>query len=112
MYFFLFQIGGLLQTCRGTYTAYDGDISFLGTVMAQLPIDVRLSKFIILGHLFGCLKEAIIIGKYFFLLALYVSKGSCIIRVYFDYELQRCKEYNGSMEFQRLAIVYNDNNSH
>lgn len=31
--------------------------------MAQLPIDVRLSKLIVLGHLFSCLREAIIIGN-------------------------------------------------
>ncbi|VEN34109.1 unnamed protein product [Callosobruchus maculatus] len=60
--FGLKEIGGLLQTCRGTYTASDGDITFLGTVMANLPLDVRLSKLILLGYLFSCLDEAIIMA--------------------------------------------------
>nr|CAH7759338.1 unnamed protein product [Callosobruchus chinensis] len=60
--FGLKEMGGLLQTCRGTYTASDGDITFLGTVMANLPVDVRLSKLILLGYLFSCLDEAIIMA--------------------------------------------------
>ncbi|CAG9820352.1 unnamed protein product [Phaedon cochleariae] len=56
------EIGGLLQTCRGKFSASDGDITFLGTVMASLPIDVHLSKLIVLGHLFSCLEEAIIMA--------------------------------------------------
>lgn len=47
---------------RGQTVAGDGDLTFLGRVMGQLPIDVCLSKFIVLGHLFSCLKDCIIIG--------------------------------------------------
>ncbi|KAJ8973120.1 hypothetical protein NQ317_011048 [Molorchus minor] len=56
------EIGALLQTCRGITSNSDGDITFLGTVMASLPIDVRLSKLIILGHLFSCLEDAVVIA--------------------------------------------------
>lgn len=52
-----------MQTSRGNYTPFDGDLTFMGTIMAQLPVDVRLSKLIVLGHLFSCLKETIIMGK-------------------------------------------------
>ncbi|XP_074032862.1 tudor domain containing 9 protein spindle E isoform X2 [Leptinotarsa decemlineata] len=56
------ESGGLLQTCKGKYSATDGDITFLGRVMALLPVDVRLSKLIVLGHLFSCLEETIIMA--------------------------------------------------
>lgn len=60
------EVGGLLQTCRGIRTNADGDLTFMGSVMAGLPLDVHLSKLILLGHMFSCLEEAIIIGMHFF----------------------------------------------
>lgn len=59
----LFQIGALLKTCRGRKNISDGDITFLGIVMASLPLDVCLSKMIVLGHMFSVLHDAIIIGN-------------------------------------------------
>ncbi|CAG9770070.1 unnamed protein product [Ceutorhynchus assimilis] len=56
------EIGGLLKTCRGILSNADGDITFLGKVMALLPIDVHLSKLIVFGHLYSCLEETIIIA--------------------------------------------------
>ncbi|KAM9294298.1 LOW QUALITY PROTEIN: ATP-dependent RNA helicase TDRD9 [Gastrophryne carolinensis] len=41
---------------------YDGDLTFLGRVLAQLPVDLQLGKLIVLGHVFGCLDECIIIA--------------------------------------------------
>jgi ATP-dependent RNA helicase TDRD9 len=41
---------------------HDGDLTYVGRIMANLPIDVRLSKLILLGHTFGKLKEACIIA--------------------------------------------------
>lgn len=35
----------------------------MGKVMAKLPVDVLIAKFIILGHIFSVLEESIIIGK-------------------------------------------------
>lgn len=58
------QVGGLLKTCRGLISNSDGDLTFLGTVMASLPVDVHLSKMIVLGQLFSCLQETVIIGEY------------------------------------------------
>lgn len=43
-------------------TLDDGDLTYAGEVMSNLPIDVRLTKLILLGHVFGKLREAIIIA--------------------------------------------------
>ncbi|KAL1512681.1 hypothetical protein ABEB36_002237 [Hypothenemus hampei] len=56
------EIGALLKTCRGQFVNSDGDITYLGQVMATLPIDVRLSKMIVLGNLYSCLEETLIIA--------------------------------------------------
>lgn len=41
----------------------DGELTFLGTVLTQLPVDLHLGKLIVLGHVFGCLEECLIIGN-------------------------------------------------
>ncbi|GFR02577.1 ATP-dependent RNA helicase TDRD9 [Trichonephila clavata] len=41
---------------------FDGDLTFIGRVMAHLPLDVKLSKLIIFGYVFHCLEECIIIA--------------------------------------------------
>lgn len=56
------EIGALLRTCNGGENNLDGDISFIGRIMANLPIDVKIAKFIILGYCFSMLEECIIIG--------------------------------------------------
>lgn len=40
----------------------DGDITFLGRLMDLLPIDVRATKLIVLGYLFGVCEECLIIA--------------------------------------------------
>lgn len=47
---------------HGNFDINDGDLTFVGSVMGKLPVNVRVSKLIILGHVFSCLKECIIIG--------------------------------------------------
>lgn len=42
----------------------DGEITYLGRIMAKLPLDVKVSKLIMLGHIYGCLEESIIMGKF------------------------------------------------
>ncbi|KAJ8924323.1 hypothetical protein NQ315_007116 [Exocentrus adspersus] len=56
------EMGALLQTCRGIMSNSDGDMTYLGKVMSKLPVDVRLSKLIVLGQLFSCLEETVIIA--------------------------------------------------
>ena len=45
------------------WCAMDGDITYLGRVAARLPIGVKLSKLIMLGYIYGCLDEAVIMGE-------------------------------------------------
>lgn len=56
------ELGGLLKTSRGTINISDGDITFMGIVMSGLPLDVTLSKLIVLGYLFSALEETIIMA--------------------------------------------------
>ncbi|GLH06847.1 Probable ATP-dependent RNA helicase spindle-E [Gryllus bimaculatus] len=56
------RAGALLPTVNGLYKRDDGDLTFLGTVMAKLPVDIHVAKLIMLGHVFNVLEECIIIG--------------------------------------------------
>ena len=44
------EIGALFATANGKVTTDDGDLSYLGRVVAFLPIDVHLGKLIMLGN--------------------------------------------------------------
>jgi len=57
------QAGALLTEFRGVPNIYDGDITFLGHVMAKLPVDIHIAKLILLGHIFSVLEECIIMGN-------------------------------------------------
>ena len=41
---------------------HDGDLTFMGRVLATLPVDVRLGKLMLLGYVFGCLDDCVIIA--------------------------------------------------
>lgn len=41
----------------------DGELTFLGLVLAHLPVDLYLGKMVVLGHIFGCLDECLVIGQ-------------------------------------------------
>ena len=56
------QRGALLTTVNATPSKEDGDLTVLGELVAGLPIDVRLGKLVIYGHLFDVLEEAVIIA--------------------------------------------------
>ncbi|KAF5272439.1 hypothetical protein FQA39_LY07907 [Lamprigera yunnana] len=59
---YLKEIGALTVTCHGVKMVSDGDLTFMGRVMAFLPLDVHLSKFILLGYIFSCLDQVIIMA--------------------------------------------------
>jgi ATP-dependent RNA helicase TDRD9 len=59
-------MGALLMTCNGQYVDDDGDLTYIGHIMAALPLDTHLSKLIIIGHMFSVLNECIIMGERFF----------------------------------------------
>ncbi|CAB4064146.1 TDRD9 [Lepeophtheirus salmonis] len=56
------EIGALLSTVKGKEMREDGDLTTLGEVIAFLPVDVRIGKLIVLGHLFNILHESVIIA--------------------------------------------------
>ncbi|XP_047483544.1 ATP-dependent RNA helicase TDRD9-like isoform X2 [Penaeus chinensis] len=56
------QMGALAVKSKGVISGLDGDLTYLGRVAAQLPVDPHLAKFIVMGYLFGVLKESIIIA--------------------------------------------------
>ena len=62
---FCFQVGALTTRMRnGVINAFDGDLTFLGRVIGSLPVDIRIGKVLVLGHVFGVLEEALVIGLF------------------------------------------------
>ena len=59
------ELGGLYKTVNKKYVEFDGDLSFIGKVMAALPLNIRISRLIIFGYMFSVFEEAIIIGEYY-----------------------------------------------
>lgn len=57
------ECGALLRTCDNAISDTDGDITFIGQIMADLPLDVKLTKLVIFGYCFSVLSECVIIGK-------------------------------------------------
>lgn len=53
-----------MLTRDGEYNDEDGDLTCMGRIMAQLPLDIYVSKLIILGYLFSTLKECVIMGMF------------------------------------------------
>ncbi|XP_029316166.1 LOW QUALITY PROTEIN: ATP-dependent RNA helicase TDRD9 [Cottoperca gobio] len=56
------EIGALSAKGDGRGHNDDGELTFLGRVLAHLPVDLCLGKMIVLGHIFGCLDECLIIA--------------------------------------------------
>lgn len=56
-------MGALSSRTDGKGHEEDGELTFLGRVLAHLPVDLYLGKLIVLGHVFGCLNECLIIGQ-------------------------------------------------
>lgn len=56
------EAGALLNLEGEEISRFDGELTDLGRVMANLPVDIRISKLIVLGHVFSVLREATIIG--------------------------------------------------
>lgn len=59
------DMGAMQLTLKSEgYSQIDGDLTFLGLMMASLPIAVRASRLIALGFCYGVLPECIIMGIY------------------------------------------------
>ncbi|XP_066535114.1 ATP-dependent RNA helicase TDRD9 isoform X2 [Hoplias malabaricus] len=53
---------GALSVSSSSHKRFDGVLTFLGRVLAHLPVDLLLGKMIVLGNVFGCLEECLIIA--------------------------------------------------
>ncbi|XP_035894667.1 probable ATP-dependent RNA helicase spindle-E [Anopheles stephensi] len=84
------EVGALLRTTKGVYDVQDGDITYLGQLMSQIPVDITLAKLVVLGYVFSVLEEAIIIAA-----GMNVKNVFCAMRTV---EALRIKRYfaNGS----------------
>uniref|UniRef100_A0A3B4T453 ATP-dependent RNA helicase TDRD9 n=1 Tax=Seriola dumerili TaxID=41447 RepID=A0A3B4T453_SERDU len=58
------QMGALSVKSDGKGQNEDGELTFLGRVLAHLPVDLCLGKMIVLGHVFGCLDECLIVASH------------------------------------------------
>lgn len=56
------EVGALSVYCGDAISPYDGDLTFVGQVLARLPIDVKIGRLLLLGHVFRCLPEMLVIG--------------------------------------------------
>ncbi|NXV76589.1 TDRD9 helicase, partial [Atlantisia rogersi] len=59
---YLKELGALTTCVQREENPYDGELTFLGRILVQLPVDLHLGKLIVLGHVFGCLEECLIIA--------------------------------------------------
>uniref|UniRef100_A0A673V8U2 ATP-dependent RNA helicase TDRD9 n=1 Tax=Suricata suricatta TaxID=37032 RepID=A0A673V8U2_SURSU len=58
------EVGALAVSAQGEAEGpHDGELTFLGRVLAQLPVSHQLGKLVVLGHVFGCLDECLIIAS-------------------------------------------------
>ncbi|RWS28507.1 putative ATP-dependent RNA helicase TDRD9-like protein [Leptotrombidium deliense] len=56
------KVGGLTTTMNGVYDVEDGVLTAIGDVMAILPIDVQLTRLVLMGHAFDCLNDCCIVA--------------------------------------------------
>ncbi|XP_055295310.1 probable ATP-dependent RNA helicase spindle-E [Sitodiplosis mosellana] len=83
------ELGALQLTHQDEgYSPIDGDLTFLGRVMSNLPVDVRATRLIAIGSCFGVLEECIIMA------AGLTTKS--IFKIGFDHDLS---EYTRRLEW-------------
>ncbi|KAI1295393.1 ATP-dependent RNA helicase TDRD9 [Halotydeus destructor] len=54
------RVGALSITVNGIFVDEDGEVTNIGMIMAALPIDVQLSKLILMGYAYGCIEDCLI----------------------------------------------------
>lgn len=74
--------------------------------MAQLPLDVKLSKLIVLGHMFSSLRDCIIMGKKLFIVfhslmltfrVCFLAAGSSLNNIFTTPFQERLKAYTNKL---------------
>ncbi|XP_077537769.1 ATP-dependent RNA helicase TDRD9-like [Haemaphysalis longicornis] len=56
------EVGALTPMLGGSFCPLDGELTFVGKVMAQLPLDVCISKMILFGFVFGVLDDCLVMA--------------------------------------------------
>ena len=56
------EAGALTLYKDGKFVCDDGELTFAGRIMAELPVDILLSKLILFGHVFGRLKQSVVLA--------------------------------------------------
>lgn len=56
------EIGAISTVGPTCKQKHDGELTFVGRVLAELPLDMRLSKLLLLGYVFGCLSDCTVIA--------------------------------------------------
>ncbi len=59
---YLKETGGLTLYKNDKFVPDDGELTFAGRIMADLPVDIKLGKLILFGHIFGRLEQAIVLA--------------------------------------------------
>lgn len=67
------EVGALSTPAYDSVCRHDGDLTFVGRVLADVPVDVRLGKLLILGHVFGLLEDCLIIAAALSLKSVFAS---------------------------------------
>uniref|UniRef100_A0A8C0LRP5 RNA helicase n=1 Tax=Canis lupus familiaris TaxID=9615 RepID=A0A8C0LRP5_CANLF len=121
------EVGALaVSGQREDENPHDGELTFLGRVLAQLPVNQQLGKLIVLGHVFGCLDECLIIAaalslKNFFAMPFRQhldgyrnkvnfsgnSKSDCIALVEAFKTWQTCRQ-SGELRHPKVAELYEE----
>lgn len=57
------EVGAMLQFSKGVFEKDDGVMTYIGKIMAKMPLSVRLTKLIVVGYFFSLMEECIIIGN-------------------------------------------------
>ena len=71
-----------LRTCNGTYSYKDGDMTFIGYIMAGLPVDIHVAKLVVLGYCFNVLRESIIIADGLTTKSIFVQEMKNVVTYY------------------------------
>ncbi|XP_077521432.1 tudor domain containing 9 protein spindle E isoform X2 [Amblyomma americanum] len=76
------EVSALTTMVDGIFYPFDGDLTFVGKVMAQLPLDVCVSKMILLGFVFGVVDDCIIIAACLSIQSMFARPFQKLIEAY------------------------------
>lgn len=98
------ELGALTRFSNGEFNFEDGDMTFAGEIMSKLPVDVRLSKLILLGYIFNVLKEMIIISAGLSVRSIFKQ---CFVKTMEAFEI-KFKFGSGSSDVLAILNVYKE----